>query len=142
MDHQQGNKNSNAWSDQQGDGYPALSVFVIGDPDHETYVFRKFRKLGARNLLDLQGELIKLESDAENLEREAATRTDPDTHFSMRSWTTLDANAQKGDREWGRKQRELAEILEFKLKKYCQFTSKIAHGVCMHSKLNGRQTKL
>lgn len=142
MDHQHGNKTNNAWSTQQGDGYPALSVFVIGDPDHETYVFRKFRKLGVRNILDLQGELIKLERDAENLEREAAARTDPDTHFSMKSWTTLDANAQKGDRDWERKQRELADILEVKLKKYCQSTSRIAHSVYIHTELNDRQTKL
>jgi hypothetical protein len=119
MDYQNGSEDMNVWSNQQGDGYPALSTFMIGDPDHETYVFRKFRKLGVRNILDLQGELIKIENDAENLEREAAARKDPDAHFSMKSWTTLDANAQKSDREWERKQRELAAILETKLKKYC-----------------------
>ena len=125
MDYQHGSEDVNAWSNQQGDGYPALSVFMVGDPDHETYVFRRFRKLGLRNILDLQGELIKLENDAENLEREAAARTDPDTHFSMRSWATLDANAQKVDREWERKQRELAGVLEVKLKKYCQCTGRV-----------------
>jgi len=129
MNPQHSTTEPNAWSTQQRDGYPALSVFLIGDPDHETDVFRKFRKLGVRNILDLQGELIALEHEAENLEREAASRTDPDTLLSMRSWAALNANAQIGDRDLERRQRELAGILEVKLKKYCQYISRMIHRV-------------
>lgn len=42
-------------------GYPAAAAFISRDPDHDTYVFRSFNSLTARNLLQLQGELITLE---------------------------------------------------------------------------------
>jgi hypothetical protein len=51
--------------------------------DHETFVFRRFKALSARNILNLHGELIKLEDDIAALEREAADGVDPELHLSM-----------------------------------------------------------
>ena len=108
------------WTLEQQDGYPALADFLAQDPDHETFVFRRFKTLSARNLLHLQGELIKLEDNIAALEREAAKSTDPELHLSMRSWAVFDENSCKHGRDLERKQKVLAGALEEKLKKYCQ----------------------
>ena len=110
-----------SWSSTQGDGHPALADFLAQDPDHETYVFRKFKKLAVRNVLYLQGELTALEEEVETLEREAAKSDDPEVHLSMRSWKTRDENAQRPGREKSleNRLRELMGGLDAKLGKYC-----------------------
>jgi hypothetical protein len=108
------------WSTTQGDGYPALADFLAQDPDHETYVFREFKKLAVRNILHLQGELIALEDEVEALEREAAKSNDPEVDLSMRSWRVLDENARKpGRNDLERRLQELMRALDGKLKTYC-----------------------
>lgn len=109
------------WSTTQGDGYPALADFLAQDPDHETYVFRKFKKLAVRNVLYLQGELTALEEEVETLEQEAAKNTDPELHLSMRSWRTLNENARRPGREKSLESRlqQLHGSLDGKLKTYC-----------------------
>jgi hypothetical protein len=111
---------TSTWTLKQRDGYPALSDFVAQDPDHETFVFRRFKQLGARNILNLQGELIKLEEDIAAVDQEAADSVDPELHLSMRSWTILDENSRRPGRDLERKQKELANALDEKLKKYCE----------------------
>lgn len=71
------------WTVKQQDGYPALADFVAQDPDQETFVFRRFESLSARNILNLQGELIKLGDNIAALEREAADSVDPELHLSI-----------------------------------------------------------
>jgi hypothetical protein len=113
------------WSTTQGDGYPALADFLAQDPDHETFVFRKFKKLAVRNALYLQGELTALEEEVETLEREAAKSDDPEVHLSMRSWKTLDENAQRPGREKSLefRLRDVMNGLDGKLKTYCSLVS-------------------
>ena len=108
------------WTVKQQDGYPALADFIAQDPDHETFVFRRFKSLGARNILNLQGELIALEDGIAALEREAADSVDPELHLSMRSWEVFDENSRKHGRDLEQKRKALASALEEKLKKYCQ----------------------
>jgi hypothetical protein len=48
---------------RQRSGYLSLAAWIAHDPDNETYVFRKFDRLSARNLLNLQNELIALEAE-------------------------------------------------------------------------------
>jgi len=109
------------WSTNQGDGHAALADFLAQDPDHETYVFRKFKKLAVRNVLYLQGELTALEEEVENLEREAAKSDDPEVHLSMRSWKTLAENAQRPGRDTSleHRLRDVMSGLDGKLKTYC-----------------------
>jgi hypothetical protein len=113
-----------SWSTTQGDGYPALADFLAQDPDHETYVFRKFKKLAVRNVLYLQGELTALEEEVETLEQEAAKSTDPELHLSMRSWKTLDENARRPgppgcDKSLECRLQQINGSLDGKLKTYC-----------------------
>jgi hypothetical protein len=56
-------RQTSTWTAKQRDGYPALADFIAQDPDHETFVFRRFKGLSARNILNLQGELIALEDN-------------------------------------------------------------------------------
>lgn len=119
------NPPNDSWTTTQGDGNPSLADFLAQDPDHETYVFRKFKKLAVRNLLYLQGELTALEEEVEVLEQEAAKSDDPEVHLSMRSWRVLDENAQKPGRE-GSLEYRLREVmggLDAKLGKYCSLVS-------------------
>jgi hypothetical protein len=115
---------NSTWTLKQGDGYPALSDFVAQDPDHETFVFRRFKQLSARNIFNLQGELIKLEEDIAAVEREAADSVDVELHLAMRSRTVLDENSRRPGRDLERKQMELASALDGKLKKYCEHSPK------------------
>jgi hypothetical protein len=50
------------------DGIPALSAFISADSD--ALIFRKFSRLGARNLLHLQSRLNELESRLDELDEE------------------------------------------------------------------------
>lgn len=129
MDDEESTIRDSAWTQQQGDGYPALADFIAQDADHETYVFRRFKKLAVRNILQLQGEISHLEAKVEALEREAAASNDLEVHLSMKCWAIRDENARTAGRDLERRQLELAEDLDVKLKKYCQyipFLSKVA----------------
>lgn len=122
MDDDESVKITDTWSYQQGDGYPSLADCAARDPDHETYVFRKFKRLAVRNILHLQGELIKLEKDVEILECEAVTNFSPGVHQSMRSWAVADGK-DRADGSYECRRQELARNLEGKLKSYCQYTA-------------------
>lgn len=98
-------------------GYPAMANFMARDPDHEIDVFRKFKTLTARNLLNLQGEIMALEEELGRLDQAAATSAGFDgiLQLSMRSWSAMRKNAhrqQKQDRM------NLAKELKLKLKDY------------------------
>lgn len=97
-------------------GHPAAAAFIARDPDHETYVFRSFNSLAARNLLYLQGELVELEGQLTSMDREAAEGTDPISLVSLRSWRACNDTAKW--RETERQRHELAELIEWKLRKY------------------------
>lgn len=49
-------------------GYGPAAALIAIDPDNETFIFRKFDKLGARNLLYLQSELLLLEDRLEEMD--------------------------------------------------------------------------
>jgi hypothetical protein len=42
-------------------GYPSFADFISSDPDRRTVMYRRFNFLSARNLLNFQSELSKLE---------------------------------------------------------------------------------
>jgi hypothetical protein len=69
------------------DGYPGLSTWISGDPDHEGFIFRRFSRLSARNLLNLQSQLISIENELENLDQES--RKLP-LDIGLRRWETFE----------------------------------------------------
>lgn len=97
-------------------GYPAAAAFISRDPDHETYVFRSFNSLTARNLLQLQGELITLERLLAAMDDEAAKDPCGRIQLSLRSrgYCQLTINTSNSS-EMVRKRQALEEIIEAKL---------------------------
>jgi hypothetical protein len=106
------------WSDRPSDGCPAIANFIAGDVDHDTYVFRKFSRLKARNLIYLQGELVSLEAKLQAFDTEVARSADPELLASMRNWDIFEEYAQDPSREAERNRKALATLIEAKLKKY------------------------
>ena len=67
------------------DGYPSFAEFIARDGD--AAVYRKFRHLGARNLLYRQSELHSLEEQLRSLDSEdAACLGDEDALKAAREW--------------------------------------------------------
>lgn len=105
----------------QSNGYATVASSIAQDPDKETYIFCRFDKLTARNLLNLQGELLVLQDELDALDEKAASSPDPDLHSSMRSWKTLVEYSEDPQRRTGeeeKKRLKIAHALEVKLKKY------------------------
>ncbi|GAB7336721.1 hypothetical protein MBLNU13_g10824t1 [Cladosporium sp. NU13] len=102
-------------------GYPVISRFIARDPDQETFVFRKFDELTARNLLNLQGELIDLESRLATLDDEVKSSTDPYLRSSMRSWRIMKETAERAvgeSKEKAQQRIDFGKELDMKLEKY------------------------
>ncbi|KAF2653850.1 hypothetical protein K491DRAFT_769235 [Lophiostoma macrostomum CBS 122681] len=49
-------------------GYPALAAFIASDIDQTSAIFKRFKRLGARNLLHLESELAELEAKQDNFD--------------------------------------------------------------------------
>jgi hypothetical protein len=107
----------------ESNGYATAANSIAQDPDKETYVFCRFGRLTARNLLNLQGELLVLQNELDGLDAEAVSSPDPDLHSSMRSWEDLAKNAKSSqDRRL-----TIASDLEVKLYKYREFARSIVN---------------
>lgn len=99
------------------DGYPALAAWIGGDPDGETLVLRRFRRLGARNLLHLQSQLIQLEKEIDDLDLQARTSADLNSRQASRRWETLIELAADCARP-EKARMEKVEELSVKIKEY------------------------
>ncbi|KAF2006681.1 hypothetical protein P154DRAFT_570067 [Amniculicola lignicola CBS 123094] len=99
------------------DGYPALAAWIARDPDNESLVFRKFDRLGARNLLHLQSQLIALENEIDELDARAQRSDDFEAQQSSRRWETLMKRAKDND-GLERKRVEKLEELQKVLREY------------------------
>jgi hypothetical protein len=100
------------------DGLPAVADFIASDPDHETFIFRRFDKLAARHILQLQSELVELEHLQEALDRDAAQSDDHELHSSLRDWARLKENAKQRGEE--KKRTEIAYRIDVSLERYCK----------------------
>ncbi|KAH8784635.1 hypothetical protein BGZ57DRAFT_940407 [Hyaloscypha finlandica] len=98
------------------DGYPAVAAWMAKDPDSESFVYRKFDKLSARNLLNLQSELIDLESRQEKFDEESRNSNDQVLKQSNRKWETFAKNAVVREQE--RQRMELNKEIRAKLREY------------------------
>ncbi|RYP44834.1 hypothetical protein DL768_008733 [Monosporascus sp. mg162] len=96
-----------AYPELHRDGYAAVAAWVARDPDNETYIYRKFDRLGARNLLYLQSQLITLEEEVNAHDIEY--RSSLEKRKVAREWEKFreDSTAMK-----------LAEDLQSKIKEY------------------------
>ena len=75
------------------DGFPALAYFIGEDTDAE--IFRRFNRLGARNLLYLQSIVNELEGKLDDLDKYDAEHAagNPKIRLSARRYGDLRTNA-------------------------------------------------
>ena len=90
------------------------------DPDHETYVFRKFNRLGARSILHHQIRLIALEKEIDDLDEAARKSEDFEARQSSRRYETLIRHGEDPSRS-EKKRLEKLDELEKLLKEYCMY---------------------
>ena len=97
-------------------GFAAAANFVASDSDQETFVFRKFNRLSARNLISMQNELMYLEQQQDVLDREVALSTD---HVLASAMMDYDDFKENLDSHPGlQKRRELQDQIAKLLDKY------------------------
>ncbi|KAI1185408.1 hypothetical protein F5B17DRAFT_32653 [Nemania serpens] len=101
------------------EGYAAVAGWIALDPDGETFVFRKFDELAARNLLCLQSELLSIEKELALLDRQDAQAAQDDLRAkdTARSWETLVSRSRAGH-DGSRRRMELLGSLRSKIKEY------------------------
>ena len=78
-------------------GFPALAYRIAVNPDYEVFIFRKFDRLSARNLLNLESRLAYLERKLDQADEQAeqqAERGDNETLRSIRAWEAFEENAK------------------------------------------------
>lgn len=98
----------------QASGYPAVAAFIARDKDRSTAIYRRFHRLSARNLLNLENELLELEAKQDNQDaedRRLAKFGDRDAVEYIETWEKA--------REIGNVERlKLVEDIRGKLKEY------------------------
>lgn len=100
------------------DGFAALAEWIALDPDNEPFVFRKFDRLAARNLLYLQAQIIMLEQELEKLDQEVTQTDDMSLKDAARRWEQLVKQDAEGQ-DHARRQVKLVVEIKHALKEYC-----------------------
>ena len=72
------------------DGFPSLSHFI--SQDNDAAIFRRFSRLGARNLLHLQSKVANLEKQLDDFDRSDAQkgRGNPEVRNAARRVPTIE----------------------------------------------------
>lgn len=102
------------------DGYPALASWIGEDPDQATFIFRKFTRLSARNLLHLQAQVYELEKQLDDLDKETALGQDVILKMSARQWESFAKYSEQPGPVQERM--KLVGQITVKLKEYRQFS--------------------
>ncbi|KAL4943117.1 hypothetical protein BDV06DRAFT_190707, partial [Aspergillus oleicola] len=102
------------------EGFPSLADFIASDHDHSTFIFKRFNRLSARNLLYLQSELAELEALQDEYDREDYRSLDPIANHGRRDWTVFRNRAgnKSGNHPDDKKRMDLALKIRAKLKEY------------------------
>ncbi|OCK99271.1 uncharacterized protein K441DRAFT_652670 [Cenococcum geophilum 1.58] len=98
-------------------GYPSLAEFIASDYDHSTFIFKRFDRLSARNILYLQSELAELEALQDEYDREDL-QASWDEKSSRRDWKTFQARARDANFPREQKKMKLVEEIRAKIKEY------------------------
>ncbi|KAH7088777.1 hypothetical protein FB567DRAFT_619589 [Paraphoma chrysanthemicola] len=79
-------------------GFPSLTAFIATDRDHTSAIFKRFKRLGARNLLHLQSRLAALQVDLDVFDREEE-HGGLDAKQYSRNWESFSAVAETDPRQ-------------------------------------------
>jgi hypothetical protein len=75
-------------------GYPRFAAFIAEDKDKSSTIYRRFERLGARNLLYLESELAELEAKQDAMDKEYKEES-IERKATARSWKALRLQAPK-----------------------------------------------
>jgi hypothetical protein len=104
-------------------GFPLLAQRIALNPDYESFIFRKFDHLSARNLLHLESKLAYLEHKLNQADENAALPSaDNESRRSVRAWEAFEENAADPARP-EHMHMKLAEQIQETLKEYRKFCS-------------------
>ncbi|GJN86179.1 hypothetical protein PLIIFM63780_009758 [Purpureocillium lilacinum] len=85
-------------SGSDGTGFPRLASRMAMSPDYETFIFRRYDRLSARNLLHLESRLAYLDWKLSQADQEAALSQDNETLRSVRVWEAFEDHARDPSR--------------------------------------------
>ena len=97
--------------------FPSLATFIASDEDKSTFIYKRFDRLSARNLLHLQSELMELEAQQDEYDTEVAS-LGLDAKKSLRNWTDLKDRALRQTTSREARGLSLAKDIRTKLKEY------------------------
>jgi hypothetical protein len=100
-----------------GTGFPALARRIARNPDYESFIFRKFDRLGARNLLHLEAKLGYLEYQLDKADEAALANADPENLRSVRTWEDFEEKATRGAQP-ERMRMDISDKVQETLKEY------------------------
>lgn len=98
-------------------GYPSLAAFIASDSYHSTAIFRRFHRLSARNLLQLQSDLVKLEVQQDALDGEDLQASTHDK-AGARDWQILKTRAGETNNLREKERLRVALEIRSKLREY------------------------
>ncbi len=98
-------------------GFALLARKMAAIPDYETFIFRKFDRLTARNLLHLESKLTYLEWKLDKADEQAALSSNNETLRSIRVWEAFEENSKRTGRPESDRMKIAEEIRET-LKEY------------------------
>jgi hypothetical protein len=107
-------------------GFPGLVELVAQDRDQETYVFRKFSKLTAWNLIYKQTELASYEREVNAIEAQLAS--DGLSGSVALSWKKIHAEARKTGTSAAKSARRITELsdkISTKLSEYRESLNRV-----------------
>lgn len=105
-------------SSHRKEGFAEVARWIALDSDNETFIYRKFDELAARNLLYQQSELLVRQKQLNEMDRYDASSEDMDLKDTSRTWEMLKRRNDIGNEET-RVHRDLIVQLRARLKEYC-----------------------
>ncbi|KAK4103455.1 hypothetical protein N658DRAFT_421565 [Parathielavia hyrcaniae] len=99
------------------EGFAAVAEWIALDADNETFIFRRFDKLAARNLLVLQARIMSLEKQLEALDTEVSLNSDMTLKDAARTWEVLVEQEAQGEQHAQQYTKLVVEIQQ-SLKEY------------------------
>lgn len=99
-------------------GFSSLAAFMSQNSNSESFVFKRFDRLAARNLLYLQAELASLQDKLDNLDRaDAKPPYDLEVRKCARSWEDFEASKDSSSKQherWILMHRTRATLREYR----------------------------
>ena len=101
-------------------GYPSLAAFIASDENKSTAIFRRFDRLGARNLLYLQSELAELEARQDAFDAQDLKTLTTDQKDDLRHWKLFVEKAKNGNNVREKDRMDLIKDIREKMKEYSE----------------------